>query len=177
MSAYTQGMMDLGATLCTRANPACDRCPFGDDCQARLTGRQAELPTRKPKKVSPTRQTVMLVLEAGPYVLLYRRPPSGIWGGLWSLPEAEDETAARSLAREFGARPETISRLSPILHVFTHFRLEITPLRAPCGEPQGGRLPQAPNAQLEWVDWRDLDRHGLPAPVRKMLAAVRGSLL
>lgn len=177
MSAYTQGLMDLGATLCTRANPDCACCPFAPDCVANRTHRQRELPTRKPAKVSPTRQTTMVILEAGPYVLLYRRPPTGVWGGLWSLPEADDEKAARILAREFGGQIETISRLAPLVHVFTHFRLEIQPLRVMCGEPQGGPLVREPDAPVEWVLWRDLDRYGLPAPVKRILDGMKGSLI
>jgi len=177
MSAYTQGLMDLGATLCTRSAPQCDRCPFASDCVANVTHRQQELPTRRPPKITPTRQTVMLILDAGPYLLLYRRPPTGIWGGLWSLPEAEDEVAARAFARAFGAQAESISLLSPLTHVFTHFRLEIQPMRVTCAEPQGVQLTHTPDATTEWVDWRDLDRYGLPAPVKKMLGGLKGSLI
>lgn len=177
MSAYTQGLMDLGATLCTRNAPDCERCPFAADCIANVTHRQRELPTRRPPKVSPTRQTVMLILDAGPYLLLYRRPPTGIWGGLWSLPEAEDENAARVFARDFGAQPESVSLLSPMTHVFTHFRLEIQPMRVLCAEPQGVQLTSTLDATTEWVDWRDLDRYGLPAPVKKMLSGLKGSLI
>ncbi|MGI4858926.1 MAG: A/G-specific adenine glycosylase [Janthinobacterium lividum] len=177
MSSYTQGLMDLGATLCTRANPDCPRCPFAADCVANLTHRQRELPTRRPPKVTPTRRTVMLILEAGPYVLLHRRPPTGVWGGLWSLPEAADEAQARDVAREFGGRAESISRLTPFVHAFTHFRLEIAPWRVDCGEPQGGALLRSPDDPVEWVAWRDLDRYGLPAPVRRMLDALHGSLI
>ena len=177
MSAYTQGLMDLGATLCVRSRPDCQHCPFSADCVASTTGRQNELPTRRPPKTTPVRQTVMLVLEAGPYVLLYRRPPTGIWGGLWSLPEAEDIVSAAALAREFGGSPETTTRLSPLVHTFTHFKLEIAPYRVECGEPQGGQLARFPQSQLEWVRWQDLDRYGLPAPVRRLLDSLHGSLL
>ncbi|MCY0387180.1 A/G-specific adenine glycosylase [Robbsia sp. Bb-Pol-6] len=177
MSRYTQGLMDLGATLCTRANPDCPRCPFAADCVANLTHRQRELPTRRAPKVTPTRRTVMLILEAEPFVLLHRRPPTGVWGGLWSLPEVEDEAQARDVAREFGGQPESFSRLTPFVHAFTHFRLEIAPVRIACGEPQGGRLLGTPDAPVAWVDRRDLDRYGLPAPVRRILDALHGSLI
>ena len=177
MSAYTQGLMDLGATLCTRSKPDCSRCPFAPDCVANVTHRQSELPTRKPPKVSPVRQTMMLVLEAGPFVLLYRRPPSGIWGGLWSLPEAEDLPAAQQLAKEFGGHWTSAERLSPLMHVFTHFKLDIQPWRVDCHEPQGGDLVRAPGAAVEWVRWQDLDRYGLPAPVQRILGSLKGSLI
>jgi A/G-specific adenine glycosylase len=177
IGSYTQGLMDLGATLCVRSSPDCVRCPFAADCVANVTGQQRELPTRRPRKETPVRRTVMLVLEAGPYILLYRRPPTGVWGGLWSLPEAEDEVRAAQLAREFGGSPATTSRLLPFVHTFTHFKLEIVPFRVDCGEPQGGRLVRSPESELEWVQWRDLDRYGLPAPVRTLLGGLRGTLL
>jgi A/G-specific adenine glycosylase len=141
MKAYTQGLMDLGATLCVRANPLCERCPFSDDCVARVGGRQKDLPTRKPSKVIPQRETTMLVFDTGSHLLLYRRPPHGIWGGLWSLPEAAETAQAQQLAREYGADWTQASTLTPFAHQFTHFRLTITPLLLPCTEPQGGPLP------------------------------------
>jgi A/G-specific adenine glycosylase len=177
IGAYTQGLMDLGATLCMRSRPDCLHCPFSGDCVASATGRQSELPTRRPPKTTPVRRTVMLVLEAGPCVLLYRRPPTGIWGGLWSLPEAEDTVRAAELASEFGGSAETTSRLTPLVHTFTHFKLEIEPFRVDCGEQQGGQLSRFPESQLEWVHWQDLDRYGLPAPVRRLLDGLRGSLI
>lgn len=87
MAAYTQGLMDLGATLCTRGKPACERCPVADTCVARREGRQAELPTPKARKAIPERETAMLVLQHQGAFLLQQRPEPGIWGGLWSLPE------------------------------------------------------------------------------------------
>ncbi|HAP27431.1 MAG TPA: A/G-specific adenine glycosylase, partial [Achromobacter sp.] len=87
MAAYTQGLIDLGATLCTRGKPACDRCPVADTCVARREGRQAELPTPKVRKAIPERETCMLVLRHKGAFLLQQRPEPGIWGGLWSLPE------------------------------------------------------------------------------------------
>lgn len=94
--AYTQAIMDLGATLCTRVRPACSFCPVSDDCNARLTGRVDTLPGKKPKKLLPQRSTTMLLIEdARRHVLLQRRPGSGIWGGLWSFPECARDHLAR----------------------------------------------------------------------------------
>ncbi|MBD3609161.1 MAG: A/G-specific adenine glycosylase, partial [Gammaproteobacteria bacterium] len=89
---YTQAVMDIGATLCKRSKPDCDHCPFHNHCQARRQGRQAELPHRKPKKDKPVKRCHMLILQdAQGHVLLQQRPPSGIWGGLWSLPECPED--------------------------------------------------------------------------------------
>uniref|UniRef100_UPI0035C9E083 A/G-specific adenine glycosylase n=1 Tax=uncultured Caballeronia sp. TaxID=1827198 RepID=UPI0035C9E083 len=121
VTAYTQGLMDLGATLCVRGKPDCARCPFAPDCVANVTGRQKQLPTARPKKTVPTRKTWMLVLQDGDTVLLEKRPPTGIWGGLWSLPEAADEDALIAVAHSLGGT-DTLQRLSPFTHTFTHFK-------------------------------------------------------
>jgi A/G-specific adenine glycosylase len=173
VSAYTQGLMDLGATLCVRGKPECARCPFNPDCVANVTGRQRELPAARPKKTVPTRQTWMLVLRDGDAVMLEKRPPSGIWGGLWSLPEAGDETALAERARSFGGSA-TIAPLARFTHTFTHFRLDIEPRVV---ELDRFASPVAADAETAWVPLRDIDAYGVPAPVRKLLDALQGSLL
>ncbi|CAH2901216.1 MAG: A/G-specific adenine glycosylase (EC [uncultured Paraburkholderia sp.] len=175
VSAYTQGLMDLGATLCVRGKPDCLRCPFAADCVANVTGRQRELPTARPKKTVPTRRTWMLVLRDGDAVMLEKRPPSGIWGGLWSLPEAADEAALATRAREFGG-DGAVSPLAPLTHVFTHFKLEIEPRLAEFDRGVGA-LAALRDADTAWVSVTDLDSFGVPAPVRKLLESLRGSLI
>jgi A/G-specific adenine glycosylase len=172
VTAYTQGLMDLGATLCVRGKPDCARCPFAVDCVANVTGRQRELPAARPKKTVPTRKTWMLVLKSGDTVLLEKRPPTGIWGGLWSLPEAADEAALVAVAHSFGGA-DTLQRLSPLTHTFTHFKLDIEPR---LGESRG-RLIQAADAETVWAPLAEIDSFGLPAPVRKLLDALQGSLI
>ncbi|HTH75167.1 MAG TPA: A/G-specific adenine glycosylase [Trinickia sp.] len=182
VSAYTQGLMDLGATLCVRGKPDCARCPFATDCVAHATGRQRELPAARPKKTVPTRRTWMLVLRDGASVLLERRPPSGIWGGLWSLPEAPDEAALAERAQAFGAA-RGFERLAPLAHTFTHFKLEIEPRCAdlgressPSGMPSSAGI-EAHDDATAWVPLAQIDDYGVPAPVRKLLDALRGSLI
>ncbi|MFM0497319.1 A/G-specific adenine glycosylase [Paraburkholderia caledonica] len=175
VSAYTQGLMDLGATLCVRGKPDCLRCPFAADCVANLTGRQRELPTARPKKAVPTRRTWMLVLRDGDAVMLEKRPPSGIWGGLWSLPEAADEAALAVRAREFGG-DGAVSPLAPLTHVFTHFKLEIEPRLAEFDRGVGD-LAALRDADTAWVSVSDLDSFGVPAPVRKLLESLQGPLI
>ncbi|WP_244814504.1 A/G-specific adenine glycosylase [Caballeronia sp. Lep1P3] len=172
VTAYTQGLMDLGATLCVRGKPDCARCPFAADCVANVEGRQRELPAARPKKTVPTRKTWMLVLQDGDSVLLEKRPPTGIWGGLWSLPEASDEAALAAVAHGFGG-DEHLQRLAAFSHTFTHFKLEIEPrlaqARAQSIEAMDGRTVWAPLSRI--------DSFGVPAPVRKLLDALTGSLL
>ncbi|MBI0327271.1 A/G-specific adenine glycosylase [Burkholderia plantarii] len=174
ISAYTQGLMDLGATLCGRGRPDCKRCPFAPDCVANATGRQRELPAARPKKAVPTRRTWMLVLRDGDAVLLERRPPAGIWGGLWSLPEADGDAAALQRVRAFGA--DSVISLAPFTHTFTHFRLEIEPRIAEVGPASGGQAGAA-DADTEWVPLARLDAYGVPAPVRKLLDSLSGPLI
>jgi A/G-specific adenine glycosylase len=173
MSAYTQGLMDLGATLCVRGQPACARCPFAADCEARLSNRQRVLPQARPKKTVPVRQTLMLILRHGDAVLLERRPPTGIWGGLWSLPQAADEASLALYAQRFGTQGPW-QKLTPLTHVFTHFKLEIEPRLAQLERP--GVLAEDGGSHA-WVALRQIDDYGLPAPVRRLLDGLGGSLL
>lgn len=138
--AYTQGLMDLGATVCTRNRPACDQCPVSQSCEALKTDRVAELPTRRKRQALPQRETTVLVaIDARQQVLVQQRPDTGIWGGLLSLPESSlaadtriesllDDTglAAHVVLREPGGAG--VQRLAPIEHVFTHFRLRLHPV-------------------------------------------------
>ena len=174
MESYTQGLMDLGATLCVRGKPACERCPFSQRCVALATGRTAELPVRKPKKAVPEKETVMLVVSEGGDVLLQQRPDSGIWGGLLSLPElpvsaSADEfgDAVESAMQAFG-EIAACRKLQAFSHVFTHFKLHVAPYEVILTR----RLLQV--AQSGWV-WYPIDalaQAPLPAPVKKLLLGV-----
>jgi len=177
MVAYTQGLMDLGATVCSRGKPACladaDACPLAPDCVARRDNLTATLPTPKPRAAIPERRTVMLIVRHGREVLVSLRPASGIWGGLWSLPElpvealpfdaeaAED--AALEAARSFG-QPTRAYLAGELTHVFTHFRLLIRAIRVDleAATPCAGR-------ETRWLSLDDLDALGTPAPVRRLL--------
>ncbi len=179
IESYTQGLMDLGATLCTRSSPACERCPLSQRCVALATGRTAELPVRKPKKAIPEKHATLLAVVDRRQVLLEQRPDSGIWGGLLSLPELDGHAAtagggsaaaaaARAVAtialpRTFGAI-ESIETLLPLVHVFTHYKLHITPVRIALA----GRQPLGP--QYVWWDLANIEAAPLPAPVKKLLA-------
>jgi len=170
LADYVQAQMDLGATLCTRHDPACILCPLQHGCVALHEGRVAELPTPKPGKPLPERQAIMLWAEdpAG-NVLLQRRPATGIWASLWSLPEAADHENARHwfdmhLAGDY----DSASPLAAVAHGFTHYRLQIQPLRWRATRP----LP-APrdNDDLRWIGRDAIASLGLPSPVRKLLEA------
>jgi A/G-specific adenine glycosylase len=152
--AYTQGLMDLGATLCTRSKPRCGDCPLAARCVARREGRVAELPAPRAKRAVPRRSLRVLVLLNRGRVLLARRPPKGIWGGLLSLPELPD---GKLPPRYIDAVPLPVVR-----HAFTHLRLDILPLVA-----KVSRRDTAPEGV--WLSLKDLDTAPLPAPIRKIL--------
>ena len=179
VEAYTQGLMDLGATLCTRTKPSCPSCPLAQRCVALATSRVHQLPVRKPKKTVPEKHTAMLVITDRDHVLLEQRPDSGIWGGLLSLPEAGDlagseavreksfeATVAHAIA-PFGV-PASCERLQPFSHGFTHFKLHVSPYRIRLAR----RLDMVGQASHVWYRTDKLLDAPLPAPVKKLLLAV-----
>jgi A/G-specific adenine glycosylase len=167
---YIQAQMDLGATLCTRSKPACERCPLQTDCRAYALGRQTDFPGKKPRKTIPTRQTHWLVLqnEQGE-VLLEQRPQQGIWGGLWSFPETTDCSNITLLChQQWQLKLLSQSELSPRQHVFTHFRLDIQPHLLQC-RTDG----VADKDHGNWYKIEDTFRLGLPAPVKSFLKSLQ----
>jgi len=169
VAVYTQAIMDLGATLCTRGKPRCDDCPIAVDCRARIEGRQGELPAAKRKRsVRKQKRAVMLVARRATAVLLVQRPPSGIWGGLWCLPEFDHREAAEQYAATTLASAKLKrTPLPDIAHSFTHFDLVITPLVANCrGEAGVG------DGSTLWYDLARPARVGLPAPIKTLLGTL-----
>ncbi len=165
MIAYTQGLMDLGATVCTRSKPKCDQCPVQNSCKALALDKTHCLPTPKPKKTTPQKNTTMLIIYDDDKVLLQKRPQSGIWAGLWSLPEVGmEEIPSRSVKKTLGLKVEPEEPLAIVKHVFSHYKLDIT--------PQPLAL-QSCNVQLsEELQWMPLTTAidaALSAPVRKIL--------
>ncbi len=166
IATYTQGMMDLGAQVCTVRRPACDACPVAADCVARIEDRVGELPGRRARREVVRRRVSMLVVVFGGEVLLERRPPAGIWGGLWSLPEAEaDADPGHVLEREWGLEPASASALPAFEHAFTHFTLAVTPWLL---HPRR-RASLAADRPASWLPLSDLASAALPAPVRRLL--------
>lgn len=166
-AAYTQAIMDLGATLCTRKNPQCGLCPVNESCLARKSGRQHQLPGSKPGKAMPTRNTIMLAIsskQAG--LLMQRRPSHGLWGGLWSFPEfATEKKALAWCARTFPGEPESQQLLPVISHTFSHYRLSIKPVAV--------RYKTPVHWVMEGDDWvwykHGSSRAGLAAPVNQLI--------
>ena len=186
MASHTQGLMDLGALVCARGQPKCNACPVQRSCLAHAQGLADVLPTAHARKVIPERSTTMLILEHDGHLLLEQRPQAGIWGGLWSLPEAEEgwrppSTAACKPSKNANAShadtPHDISKLAAFQHGFTHFRLHIQPFAIRFSGEARPNLSQAWLnlnwiADIEvtrWVSVRDIDDYGLPKPVKTLL--------
>ena len=164
IQTYTQALMDLGATLCTRSQPRCDACPLGRTCVARKKGLTGKLPAPRPKKAIPSRSTTWLVLRHAGQILLERRPSPGIWGGLWSFPEATGSNIAKN-CRDLGYEVSAMRDLDAIEHGFTHYRLTIQPVlcdlkKMPLHAESPGRL---------WIDIAEAGAAATPAPVKKLL--------
>jgi len=166
IGAYTQGLMDLGAMVCTRAAPRCGECPVAADCVALRTCRVAELPAPRPVKARPSREIRVLLMEHAGSILLEKRPALGIWAGLWSLPEVDLAVdVARHCKSRFLANVTVGDELDPIEHGFTHYRLTMHPQRVAV------RVwpPRAQAPGLLWLPRDDALSAALPAPIRKLL--------
>lgn len=166
---YTQAMMDIGATLCTRTRPACLLCPLEDHCAAHARSEETRFPESKPKKAIPSRTTRLLVLMTDDgKVLLERRPAQGIWGGLWSLPQFDTNDAIDDWLDTYAPRAQRADAWAAFVHVFSHFRLEITPVPARVHhEPYG-----IADDQRRWVFPDNLEGLGMAAPIKKLLGQI-----
>jgi A/G-specific adenine glycosylase len=167
VAAYTQAMMDLGATVCTRRRPACGLCPLAADCQAHRLGRELDFPAPRPKRAMPVRVTRMLIVRYDRQVLLQRRPPVGVWGGLWSFPEiGGDDDPIDWCRREFGVPPIGSEHGAILRHTFSHFHLDIEPVWLELAEAP---MRVADRGDWHWYDMAYPPRIGLAAPVAKLL--------
>ncbi len=166
---YTQAIMDLGALVCVRGKPLCGSCPLADACIARRDGLTTQLPTPKPARTLPERSTMMLIVRDGEgRILLDRRPPTGVWASLWSLPEcATIEDACSSLPGRHALDARLIGAHPAFTHTFSHFRLRITPLLMRARSAPAHVADDA--SDRAWFSHPDLAGLGLPAPVRKLL--------
>jgi A/G-specific adenine glycosylase len=164
---YTQVMMDLGATLCTRSKPKCEICPVEADCQARQQGLVNQLPESKPRKDLPVKQLYFLLLQDREnQILLERRPPTGIWGGLWSLPEFADPALMQTWCLERNYHISELQILPSQRHTFSHYHLDYTPVLARFENPINNVMEAG---RTVWYKAGDIDTLGLPTPIKRLL--------
>ena len=167
---YTQAIMDLGAMVCTRTRPNCEQCPINGGCKARKHNEIGLYPGSKPKKAKPEKTTWMLIVEDKEgRILLERRPPSGIWGGLWSLPELDPAYAAEELQeacnQHLGLDCQEPDLISGFRHTFSHYHLHIQPARMTAAS----QAKIADQKHYRWIYRDQALELGLPAPVRTLL--------
>jgi A/G-specific adenine glycosylase len=164
---YTQAMMDLGATVCTRSKPACPVCPLKSDCQALLTDTTSLLPTPKAAKAIPVKQVVFLVLRnCFEQILLEKRPPTGIWGGLWSVPEftSNEEAVDWCVSHDIAIVTQQ-TRLTQ-RHTFSHYHLDYTPLLIQTNNPINSVMEAK---HIVWYNAGQIKHLGLAAPIKRLL--------
>lgn len=168
---YTQAIMDLGAMVCTRANPRCDACPLRKNCQAHRAGTPMNYPARGAARKTPVKNTRMLLIrDKRGRVLLQRRPPAGIWGGLWGFPECIDGDARAWCRQALGLNVKTESPWPTLRHTFSHFHLDITPIPA---RLMGGTNRAMENAETVWYNLDRPDERGFSAPVKQLLERLK----
>jgi A/G-specific adenine glycosylase len=173
MASHTQGLMDLGAMICTRGKPKCVSCPVQPSCLAHAQGLTEALPTPRVRKAIPDREATMLIVEHDQHLVLEQRPQKGIWGGLWSLPETHPGWMPRQHPdwKSNVPHPVVISKLAGFRHVFTHFRLHVQPyVLTFSGSSRPDLSWLGDISVMRWVPLKQLEGYGLPKPVKTLLA-------
>ena len=170
VAAYTQAIMDLGATVCARTKPRCTECPVVADCRAFELGETDAYPGRKPKKAKPLKQTTMLLAVHDDAVYLERRPAAGIWGGLWSLPEIEGTNVADWCDRVMSAAASEVVSWSQLRHSFSHYDLDIQPVLV---RFESSSSKVADNGDAQWHRLGETPPGGIAAPVMKLINTLK----
>ena len=173
MQRYTQGLMDLGATICTRSRPDCKSCPIKPGCRALATGRVASLPNPRARRSRPERATHLLLLVRQGRVLLARRPDKGIWASMWSLPASDSKEALLQTWSSLLMHAESpLQKMAAFTHDLTHFRMLLNPWRVEL--PQSFDLSWFEtnlDADYAWVDQDTIAKYGVPAPILPLVEA------
>jgi A/G-specific adenine glycosylase len=164
---YTQAMMDLGALLCTKKSPLCDYCPIASGCKALVEGNQTLYPGKKPKKLTPIRESIFLMLRnTQGDILLKNNPPTGLWGGLWVLPEIQKKSELKAICDTLGLNIKSELFLAKQRHTFSHFHLDYQPLQV---EVEESCSSINENNDLVWYNIENPLSLGMPAPIKALL--------
>lgn len=167
---YTQAIMDLGATLCTRTRPRCIECPVQTDCIAFHQGTPQDYPGKKPRKALPVKRALLLIfLDDKGRLLLEQRPPSGIWGGLWCFPQAENEKELEQIYERYGIKPVSRQDAPERRHTFSHFHLDYTPVHV-----RVARKTRVAEQNVNWIKPSVPVKLGLPAPIKALIDELSG---
>lgn len=169
---FNQAMMDLGAGICTRSKPKCDICPLVDSCQAYKQSLTTQLPVSKPKKDKPVKQTYMLALKHKESVLLAKRPSTGIWGGLYTLPESERKLSLEEIEQLFSVKVKAIAPKSEFRHTFTHFHLDVTPIEIEVEQI----ISSIRDTSEVWFQLKSDAEFGMSVPTQKILNLISEQL-
>ncbi len=170
---YTQAIMDLGATVCRRTRPDCHRCPVRQSCQAVAQGNPQDYPHRAPRRSLPVKAvTMVMIRDPRGRILLQRRPPAGVWGGLWTFPECDGNDVSAWCRDRLGLSIRLHDRWQTLRHSFTHFHLDITPVDAVVLQA-GERAME--NNDMVWYNPDKPDERGLPVPVKRLLGQLRAT--
>lgn len=168
---YNQAMMDLGAMVCTRTKPLCDKCPIENICFANASNEQANYPQKKPKKTTPVKQTIMVIPRLENKVLMEKRPPAGIWGGLWCFLEVNNNNDIDALLKQQSLKKEKLTTLESFRHTFSHFHLDITPILVDCQAIKAKEINDV--KQQKWYDLTTEASVGLAASTSKLIELVK----
>jgi len=167
---YTQAIMDLGATVCRRSRPLCDQCPLRTDCYAAAQGVVEQFPEKKQRSSLPVRETCVLMCyqaEKPQHIMLEKRPPTGIWGGLWSLPQCEPVQVPEDvITLKYGYQVRAIEEAEPVMHTFTHFHMRIRPLRIQLDSTAS----TVAESSVSWCDAVKANAYGMPSPIEALVS-------
>lgn len=170
VAQYTQAMMDLGAMVCTRSKPNCQQCPIVEGCLAFAGDEQANFPQKKPKKTIPEKNTIMVIPRIANKVLMEKRPPSGIWGGLWCFIEISSLEELNERLKQENLIVDDYQQLTPFRHTFSHFHLDIQPLVVNCRHSKVKEVNQS--KQQQWYDLEQASAVGFAASTQKLIELI-----
>ncbi|MEW6990843.1 A/G-specific adenine glycosylase [Colwelliaceae bacterium 6441] len=168
---YNQAMMDLGAMICTRSKPLCEQCPIQKNCFAYASNEQSNYPQKKPKKITPVKETIMVIARVNNKVLMEKRPPSGIWGGLWCFLEVTNHSDVAAMLGKNHLAVKKTTPLESFRHTFSHFHLDITPLLVDCEQEISKEINDV--NQHKWYDLTKEASVGLAASTSKLIEQVK----
>ena len=167
VAQFNQAMMDLGAMICTRSKPKCDVCPLNAGCLAFASEEQANYPQKKPKKTIPEKSTIMVIPRVNQQVLMEKRPPAGIWGGLWCFLELSDIDQLPDLLSKLNLKQTTTFALDKFRHTFSHFHLDIEAIVIDCEILPAKEISE--NSTLQWYNLATVASVGLAASTQKLI--------